>query len=115
MFKRLLRLMLMVGLPLILLLVGYRFWVVHELEKRSQEIGELSRLAQATTQESRDFLHAGDFEMAALVPESVIIALLRDLEGYSQITSKGNLFRVNSTFVTFHDGYVDLKAEADFM
>lgn len=94
--------------------VAVNQWAKGEIERRAILVNTLQGEAEASTQITQELVQMGTYQLAAVVPVSLVDQLLHQLEGYSQITSKGNTFEVDRVETRFDSGHVELKAYARF-
>ncbi len=111
------RLIVVFGVLIALVLVVFAcvtLWANHHLERQQRQLQLLQESAETSTLNTRALIQSGQFQLAAVIPAKLVASLLEQLEGYQQITSKGNRFAVNQVQSSFHDGYIELTAKAHF-
>jgi hypothetical protein len=101
-----------------LLLLGSGLLVRHHylgrLSRHRQECEELKREAQQATLEAQAHFQQGRYQLGALFSRPLIASLLDQLRGYRQTTRKSNHFQIHSLESSFHQGFIRVRAWADF-
>lgn len=87
---------------------------VRELAARESELAALITSSHAASHRAEAALASGRYDLAIALSSPMVGDLLGQFVGYRQVTRRGNRFRITRIATTFHDGYAELHAEADF-
>jgi len=102
---------------LLLLLVsslGARHTFQVQLLRHRAECEDLKREALQSTQAAQAQFEQGRYQLGAVFSRPLISSLLDQLRGYRQTTRKGNHFQINRLESSFHQGFIRVRAWADF-
>lgn len=94
--------------------LGLHLWARHELAIERTETARLIEGARRTTAQATALLTSGRYDLAARASSALLARVLGELNGYEQVTRRGNHFRIEQIDVRMLDGYAELRARAAF-
>jgi hypothetical protein len=94
--------------------VAVRWQAVRGLRERRLVLAALVTAARSSSEQAQERLRSGQFDLAVRAASPLVARLLAELEGYEQVTRRGNRFRIGKGETRFRDGHAELRASADF-
>jgi hypothetical protein len=96
------------------LLTVFHRRAVRELAGREADLAALITSSHSASHRAETALASGRHDLAIALSSRLVGDLLHQFVGYEQVTRRGNRFRITRLATRFHDGYAELRAEADF-